>query len=87
MIGRPLSDVQVMFQALMDLVVLTQRHVRPKKGFISTHRGCGITRLGQQETDIYGTVNQRFIGGRLNARTRAMPKTDVEKVEIKGSIS
>jgi len=87
MIGRPLSDVQVMFQALMGLVVLTQRHVRPNKGFISTHRGCGITRLGQQETDIYGTVNQRFIGGSLNSRTRAMPKANVEKVEIKGSIS
>jgi len=43
-----------MFQALKAPVVLTQRHVRPKKGFISTYSGCGITLLGQQETEIYG---------------------------------
>jgi hypothetical protein len=83
MIDGPLSDAQAMFQALAGLVVLTQRHVRPKKGFISTHRGCGITRLEQQETEIYGAVSQRFIGGRLNSMTRAMPKAHVERVEIK----
>jgi hypothetical protein len=72
-----------MFQALTGLVILTQRHVRPKKGFISTHRGCGITRPEQQETEIYGAASQRFIGGKLDAMTRAMPKTHVEQVKIK----
>ncbi|KAL3590083.1 hypothetical protein FPOAC2_12265 [Fusarium poae] len=83
MIDGPLSDAQAMFQALMGLVILTQRHVRPKKGFISTHRGCGITRPEQQETEIYGAVSQRFIGGRLDAMVRAMPKAHVERVKIK----
>jgi hypothetical protein len=73
-----------MFQALTGLVVLTQRHVRPKRGFISTHGGCGITRLGQQETEIYGAYGQQFIGGGRNATTRAMPMARVELVEIKG---
>lgn len=71
------------FRPWRGLVILTQRHVRPKKGFISTHRGCGITSLEQQETEIYGAISQRFIGGRLDAMTRAMPKAHVERVEIK----
>lgn len=83
MIDGPMLDAQAMFQALMGLVILTQQHVRPKKGFIPTHRGCGITRLGQQATEIYGAISQRFTGSRMNAMTRAMPKAHVEQVEIR----